>query len=225
MNSVVKKTSKHKWAFTSRFRTGAYSWKASRLAIQRIEEAISEIKLVNKQDRPLAAEGAVLFIEKLVPAIGEIDSSSGALGTAVSNALLELAGIISKAKVEVETREIWLDRLWQAVQDDGYSYIESLADYWGELCVEQEIASQWADEFMSAVKHSLEFGGYFSGTPACLSCLLVARRNEEVLKVLEQASFTWWHYRRFGVQALLQLGKKAAAGSGGGACSAFTSRT
>jgi len=211
VNSVSKKTSKHKWAFTSRFRTGAYSWKASRLAIQRIKEAVSEIKLVNKQDRPLAAEGAVLFIEKLVPAIGEIDSSSGALGAAVSNALLELAGIIIKADVEVKTRGIWLERLWQAVQDDGYSYIESLADCWGELCVEQEIASQWGDELMNAVKHSLEFGGRFSGSPACLSCLLVAGRNEELLKVLEQATFTWWHYRRFGVQALLQLGNKGLA--------------
>lgn len=211
MNSASKKTNKYKWAFISRFRAGAYGWKGSSLAIQRIKEAVSEIKLVNKQDRRMAAEGAILFIEKLVPAIGEIDSSSGALGTAVSNTLRELAGIISKAEVEAKSRGIWLERIWKAVQDDGYSYNESLADYWGQLCVEQEIASRWADELMNVTKHSLQFGGYFSGSPACLSCLLVAERYEELLKVLELASFTWWHYRRFGVQALLQLGNKAAA--------------
>ncbi len=71
-----KQTAKHKWTFTSRFRAGAYGWKASRLAIQRIKEAVSEIKQVNRHDRLLAVEGAILFIEKLVPAIAEIDSSS-----------------------------------------------------------------------------------------------------------------------------------------------------
>jgi hypothetical protein len=41
---------KHKWTFTSRFRAGAYVRKSSRLAIQRIKEAVSEIKLVNRRD-------------------------------------------------------------------------------------------------------------------------------------------------------------------------------
>jgi hypothetical protein len=51
-----KQTAKHKWTFTSRFRAGAYGWKASRLAIQRIKEAVSEIKQVNRHDRLLAVE-------------------------------------------------------------------------------------------------------------------------------------------------------------------------
>ena len=211
MDAVSKKTDKHKWTFASRFRAGTYSWKASNLAIQRIKEAVSEIKLVNRQNRPLAAEGAVLFIEKLVPSIAEIDSSSGTLGTAVRNALGELVGVIAEAEADRKTREVWLQRLWQAVQDDGYSYIESLAVYWGELCVEKETAAHWADEFIDTVKHSLQFGGYFAGSPACFSCLLAAGRNEELLELLKRAPYIWWHYRRFGVQALLQLGDKAAA--------------
>ncbi|CAB1055815.1 hypothetical protein D1BOALGB6SA_549 [Olavius sp. associated proteobacterium Delta 1] len=40
----MRKTKSHKWIFTSRFRTNAYSWKASRLACKRIKEAVSEIK-------------------------------------------------------------------------------------------------------------------------------------------------------------------------------------
>jgi len=51
MDSVAGKISKHKWAFASRFRARAYSWKASKLAIERIKEALSEMKLFNKQDR------------------------------------------------------------------------------------------------------------------------------------------------------------------------------
>ena len=106
MDAVSKKTDKHKWTFASRFRAGTYSWKASNLAIQRIKEAVSEIKLVNRQNRPLAAEGAVLFIEKLVPSIAEIDSSSGTLGTAVRNALGELVGVIAEAEADRKTREV-----------------------------------------------------------------------------------------------------------------------
>ena len=203
---------KHKWTFTSRFRAGAYGRKASRLAIQRIKEAVSEIKLVNRRDQLLASQGAILFIEKLVPAIGEIDSSSGYLGTAANNALYDLAAIIIKAEADQETREKWLERLWQAVQDDGYGYLDGiLPDIWGELCVNKEIASRWADDFLETVKHSWQYGGYFAGVPACLSCLLAASRYEELLDLLQQAPHVWWHYRRFGVQALLRLGRKAEA--------------
>ena len=211
METVSKKPDKHKWVFTSRFRAGVYSWKASNLAIQRIREAVSEIKRVNRQDQFLAVEGAVLLIEKLTPAICGIDSSSGSLGTAVNNALDELTDVIVKAKVDMKKREIWLRRLWNAVQEDGYGYVESLADRWGELCIENEMTSLWADEFIGAVKLSFQYGGYYKGSPACLSCLLAAGRNEELLGLLKLAPYTWWHYRRFGVQALLQLGDKAAA--------------
>jgi len=34
----------HKWVFPARFKAGAYSWKASRLACQRLREAVSEIR-------------------------------------------------------------------------------------------------------------------------------------------------------------------------------------
>lgn len=202
---------KHKWSFTARFRAGAYGWKASKLAIQRIREAVREIKAVNRHDRLPAAEGAVLFIEKLVPAIRDVDSSSGALGTAANNALRDLAGIIAHAEVDPQTREKWLERIWEAVQNDGYGYLDTLPDIWGELCVNKEIASRWADRFIDTVKHSWQHGGYFAGIPACLSCLLAAGRHEELLDLLEQAPYIWWAYRRFGVRALLKLGRKAEA--------------
>jgi hypothetical protein len=44
-----------------------------------------------------------------------------------------------------------------------------------------------------------------------LSCLLVARRYQELLELLELDLHPMWHYRRYGVQALLALGKKADA--------------
>jgi hypothetical protein len=44
-----------------------------------------------------------------------------------------------------------------------------------------------------------------------LSSLLVAGRHAELLDLLDHAPRVWWHYRRYGVQALLQLGRNTDA--------------
>ena len=101
----MSKSEKHKWIFPTRFRTGAYSWNASRLACQRLREAVSEIKKVTKKDPVLGAEGAIRLMEKLWPALEHIDTSSGALGTAVTcKALDALIPIIVKAPADDKTR-------------------------------------------------------------------------------------------------------------------------
>jgi hypothetical protein len=115
--------SKHKWTFLSRFRAGAYSWKASRLACQRLREAVSEIKKVAKKDPLIGAEGAVRLMEKIWPALEHVDSSSGALGSAVNKTLDDLIPIVVNAPADEKTRNNWLDRLWQAMEDDGVDYL------------------------------------------------------------------------------------------------------
>jgi hypothetical protein len=97
------------------------------------------------------------LLEKLSPALEQVDSSSGALGSAVNKAIDTLVPIIVKADVETKQRQRWPERLWQALQNDHMPYVELLGDYWGELCVTSELASQWADEFIlnPAVTHSL----------------------------------------------------------------------
>jgi hypothetical protein len=45
----------------------------------------------------------------------------------------------------------------------------------------------------------------------CLSCLLVSGRYGELLDLLELPRYPSWHYRRYGVEALLALGRKAEA--------------
>ncbi len=49
------------WAFTKRFRRGGFGWRASRLASERISEALVEIRAVARIDPLRAAEGAVRF--------------------------------------------------------------------------------------------------------------------------------------------------------------------
>ena len=73
-------TSKHTWTFAPRFRAGAFGWR-SEPALSRIKEAVSEIKAIAKKDPILGAEGAILFLQKLSPALQNIDGSSGAIGT------------------------------------------------------------------------------------------------------------------------------------------------
>jgi hypothetical protein len=41
----------------------------------------------------------------------------------------------------------------------------------------------------------------------CLSCLLSAGRHQELLDLIETAPYLWWHYRRYGGQALAAQGR------------------
>jgi hypothetical protein len=45
-------------------------------------------------------------------------------------------------------RRKWLDRLFEAIQEDDPPYIESLGDHWGDLCATQDQASAWADQLL-----------------------------------------------------------------------------
>ena len=206
--------SAHKWQFASRFRRHAFGWRSD-TPVQRIKEAITEIKQVARKEPVIAAEGAIILLEKLSPALEQVDSSSGALGSAVNKAIDTLVPIIVKADVEPKLRQRWLERLWQALQDDEMPYIEVLGDYWGELCVTPELASHWVDEFLPVVESvwspNASGHGFFKGTSACLASLYAAGRHQELLALLDKARFKWWHDRRWGVKVLAAMGRKAEA--------------
>ncbi|MCG3144719.1 MAG: hypothetical protein HONDAALG_02172 [Gammaproteobacteria bacterium] len=210
----MTKPAAHKWTFAARFRRHAFGWR-SQPAVQRVKEATAEIRKIAKKDPTLAAAAAVLFLEKVSPALEQVDSSSGAIGTAVNHAIEACATIIAAAPVDDRTRGQWLDRLWEAHQNDAIPYIERLADYWGELCASRERASAWADRLIGTVESSWnpsrKPGVYFHGTIACLSALFHAGRLEELLALLDKAPYSMWHYREWGVKALAGMGRKAEA--------------
>jgi hypothetical protein len=198
----------HRWDFKARFRRGAFGWR-SQPAVARVREAVAEIRKVARRDPVLAADGAVEFLERVSPALERVDSSSGAIGNAVNNAIDELVGIIRDAPADPRIRDSWLDRLWAAHEDDQIPYIESLGDRWGELCASPEVASRWADELVSTTRMFLggKKGqrGFFQGTTACLSALLTAGRYDEILDLLRNEDF--WPYRRWAVKALAAIGR------------------
>jgi tetratricopeptide (TPR) repeat protein len=214
LQSQMAKNKPYKWAFSARFRTGAYSWKGSRLATLRLREAVSEIRKVARNDPVLAADGAVRLMEKVWPSLQHVDSSSGAIGNAVNKTLESLIPIVTGAPADEGTRARWLDRLWQAMTDDGVEYLSPVGDRWGELCGSAEVAGQWADELSPTVKACWSDpvpGSYFHGATACLSCLLEAGRYQELLDLVALSRYQMWHYRRYGADALLALGQKAEA--------------
>jgi hypothetical protein len=202
----------HKWEFKARFRRHAFGWK-SQPAITRIKQAVAEIKKVAKKDPVLAAEGAIAFLERVSPALEHVDSSSGSIGTAVGNAIGELVPIIASAPADAKTRDAWLERLFEAHQEDQIPYIERLADHWGELCASKEVASAWADKLVGITRMALSpdknLRGHFHGTSACLSALYRAERFDELVDLLRVD--TIWPYKQWAVRAMAASGKKAEA--------------
>jgi tetratricopeptide (TPR) repeat protein len=212
----MTKQKSHKWTFAARFRTNAYGWGGSRLACQRIKEAVSEIKKVTRKDPLLGAEGAIRLMEKLWPALQHVDSSSGALGTAVYNAMGVLVDVVVTAPADAKTRAKWLDRLWVAFNDDGVGFLDVLGERWGDVCGSPKIASRWADELLPVVKTTWDEtrkGAFsvFRGDGACLSCLLVAGRYQELLDLIELAPHISWYNRKYGIRALVAMGQKGEA--------------
>lgn len=206
----MARASAYRWEFRARFRRHAFGWR-SQPAIKRVKEAVAEIKQVARTDRLLAAEGAVLFLEKVSPALERVDSSSGAIGAAVNRAVAALVEIIAAAPADQATRERWLEHLWDAYQDDQVPYIEALGECWGELCGSPAIASRWADNLLETCRMAWgpdpSLRGYFAGSVNCLSALLAAGRHDELLALLNSVPCPFWHYHQFGVQALVAQGK------------------
>ena len=210
----MAKAEAYKWEFKARFRRHAFGWR-SQPAITRIRQAVAEIKKVAKKDPALAAEGAIAFLERISPALEQVDSSSGSIGTAVNNAIEDLASIIANAPAETKTRDAWLERLWDAYQNDDIPYIEGLGDQWGALCGPKKTVSAWADRLEGTVRMAWSPDptqrGYFKGTSNCLSSLVAAERYEDVLALLGVAPLMMWHNRQYGVKALSAQGKTVEA--------------
>ena len=204
---------KHKWEFKARFRRHAFGWR-SQPAITRIKQAVAEIKKVAKKDPVLAAEGAVVFLERVSPALEHVDSSSGSIGNAVNNAIAALVPIIANAPVDAKTREAWLERLYEAHQDDQIPYIEWLADHWGDLCASSEAAAAWSDRLIGITRMALSpdpnLRGHFHGTSMCLSALFRAGRYDEIVDLVS-GDRVIWNYKEWAVKALMAQGKRADA--------------
>jgi hypothetical protein len=201
----------HTWAFRASFRRRAFGWSGTRKAIERLNEAVGEIERMARTDPALAGEGAVFLLERLSPAVSDIDSSSGALGNATAGVVEKMVPLIAAAPVPRRVREKWLERLLDAIQEDDPPYIESLGEHWGALCADPALASHWADQLLPLMQHVMadrRKGSYAyakSGT-LCYSALFHAGRFDELLAVLALDPKPYWHDQQWAAKALAARG-------------------
>lgn len=198
-----------KWQFKSKFRTNVYGWRGSKLAITRLKEAVKEIRTAAKSDPVAAGDGCVALMERLWPALQHIDTSSGALGTAVHNTLEELIPLLIAAPADRDTRAKWLERLFDAVQEDGVEYLDPVAERWGEIARYPDLINQYADLLLEPIREAWadrQRYNHVAGSKICLSCLLEAGRYDELRGLLALRRYRFWSDDRFAADALLRQG-------------------
>ncbi|MDA0990039.1 MAG: hypothetical protein O3A51_04745 [Verrucomicrobia bacterium] len=153
-------------------------------------------------------------MERLWPALQDIDTSSGALGNAVHKTLVQLITVLVSAPADRKVRGKWLERVFAAIENDGVQYLSPVEDRWGEICVFPELANAWADSLLPMVRAAWSDRSryhFVTGDTACLSCLLELGRYQALNELLALRSQPFWPFDRFGAEALARQGLIDAA--------------
>ena len=204
----------HKWAFKPGMRAGAYSWKSSAKAIERLKSASSEIRAVARTDPTGAAEGVIALAQRIWPAFEHIDTSSGALGNAVRRTLEDLLPILIEAPADEKSRAKWLEQLREAIEDDGVDYLAPIADRFGQIAAYPQLMNLHANRDLDLIRAAwadhARFSHVTTGT-LTLSCLLEAGRYDELMALLALKKTSLWFDIKFGAEALLRQGREDEA--------------
>ena len=114
------------------------------------------------------------------------------------------------APAEAKIRSKWLERLYEAVQEDGVDYLSPVEDQCGAICGGGDLANDWADRLLPLVRKvwsSEEIRGWVKGASLCLSSLVAAERYKEHDALLSLRSFSFWPFDKFWAGALVQQGQ------------------
>ncbi len=201
----------HKWAFKPGMRAGAFGWRGSAKAIERLKSARTEIRAVRRTDPLAAAEGVIALTERIWPALQHIDTSSGALGGAVRRTQEQLLPILIEAPADEPTRAAWLERLRRAILDDGVDYLAPMSDRFGEIAAFPALQDAHADRDLDLVRAAWSDHASYSHVSTAtltLSCLLEAGRHEELLALLAEKKTRLWFDEKFAAEALLRQGRE-----------------
>src|SRR3954466_16175264 len=153
-------------------------------------------------------------MERIWPAFQDIDTSSGALGTAVARTLEQLIPILAGAPADHGVRASWLERLFDAVQEDGVQYLAPVEERWGEIARYPDLIHAYGDRLVPMLRRAWadqERFSHVTGTAIGLSCLLEAGRYTELQDLLAIQRMRFWSWHRFGAEALLRQGLWEAA--------------
>lgn len=201
------------WAFRAGMRRGGFGWRGSAKAIDRLKAARAEIAATARTDPVRAGEGVVVLAERIWSAFEMIDTSSGALGSAINATLEALIPVLIDAPADEATRVRWLDRPIEAIQDDGVDYLHPLAERFGAIAVFAALVNRHADATLDLVRSAWTAEGfaYTPLAPVCLSCLLEAGRHDEFTGLLALRRYRFWADDRFAAEALLRRGRAEEA--------------
>ena len=191
-------------------RARSYGWRGSQKAIARLKGAVSEIKAVRRRDPVAAGEGVVSLAERIWPAFEQIDTSTGALGSAVNRTLESLIPILIAAPADEAIRTGWLERLYHAIREDGVQYLFPVSERFGEIAVYPGLISAYADRDIDMIRMAWSDRtafGYVATDTLCLSCMLEAGRTDELFALLDLRQNRMWSDDRFGAEALVGQGR------------------
>jgi hypothetical protein len=151
----------------------------------------------------------VVLVERIWPAFTHIDTSSGSLGAAVHRTLEQLLPILIDTPADEATRGKWLERLRDAIADDGVDYLSPIADRFGEIATFPILLERHADRDLDLIRmvwsDQTSFGHVTTAT-LTLSCLLEAGRYEDIFGLLLLQKTRMWHYEKYGAYALVRQG-------------------
>lgn len=204
----------HKWAFRPGMRAGAFNWRGSAKAIEKLKAASAEIRSMAKVDPIVTGEGVIILAERIWPAFEHIDTSSGALGTAVRRTLEDLAPLLIAVPADAAVRAAWLERLRVAIGEDGVDYLAPLADRFGEIAAHPALSNDHAERDLALIRQAWADHERFSHIATAgltLSCLLEAGRHEELLALLDVKKTRLWFDEKFAAEALMRQGREEEA--------------
>lgn len=203
-----------RWAFSAGMRTGMFGCRGSAKAIDRLKLARSEIMAVNRADPVIAAEGVVLLAERIWPTFAHIDTSTGALGGAAHRTFDDLVPVLIDAPADQATRAAWLERLREAILDDGVDYLAPISDRFGQIAAFPALMRLHAERDMDLIAQAWSDHARFAHvatTTLTLSCLLEAGRHDELLALLALRKTRLWFDEKFAAAALLRQGREDEA--------------
>jgi hypothetical protein len=129
-----------------------------------VKETVAEIKKVARKDPVRAGDGAVTFIERVSPALEHVESHRH--GPQQRDRRPRL-GHRERARRCEDPRGMARAAWERRTRPTRSPYIETLADYWGELSASRAIAGAWADRLVGITRLALspdkDRRGYFLG--------------------------------------------------------------